>query len=170
MRWCIVGNFGVLLMYFVPVILYQQNGTYFRFGWHSDLVVVSVPIDTLERYIGCLVIITAARIMEVIVQEIAHPILGFSIYNPDKKVITDFSKNELQIYANLMYLVEGFKYIFKIIINITQFDLALVGMVVGEITSVYTIRMLLNAKRFEPDGKGRPREPLLPLVHPNRWN
>ena len=29
------------------------------------------------------------------------PVLGFSIYNPDKKVITEFTKNELQFYAML---------------------------------------------------------------------
>ena len=36
-----------------------------------------------------------------------NPIIGFNIYNPDKKNISDFTKLELQIYGNSMYLIDN---------------------------------------------------------------
>jgi hypothetical protein len=33
------------------------------------------------------------------INDIASPILGFNIFNPDKKTITDFGKCELQFYG-----------------------------------------------------------------------
>ena len=44
------------------------------------------------------------------------PILGFNVYNPDKKIITDFSKNELNFLANLMFTINSIKSIFMVII------------------------------------------------------
>ncbi len=88
------------------------------------------------------------RISHVIIGEIAHPIIGFNIYNPDKKEITEFSKIELQMYGNLMYLIEGFKNILTVMLSITQIDIALISMLVSEVTTIYTINMLLSEKTF----------------------
>ena len=83
----------------------------------------------------------------------AHPILGFSIYNPDKKIITEFTKNQLQVYGNLMYLIDSVRGVFTILVTISQVDIALVGVLVSEITGIFTIRMLLNEKQFIPKYK-----------------
>jgi len=82
------------------------------------------------------------------VSEIAEPVLSFTIYNPDKKNIVDFSKNELQFYANLLYFIDNIRYIFTLMITITQIYLALFSVLIGDITTLFTIRMLLNEKTF----------------------
>ena len=52
------------------------------------------------------------------------------------------------MYGNLMYLIEGFKNILTVMLSITQIDIALISMLVSEITSIYTINMLLSEKKF----------------------
>jgi hypothetical protein len=76
------------------------------------------------------------------------PVIGFSIYNPDKKVITEFTKNELQFYGNTMYLTSSLRYIFEVMITITQIDIAIYSVIISEITTIFTMRLLLNEKRF----------------------
>jgi hypothetical protein len=47
--------------------------------------------------------------VEYIIQDIAGPIMGFNIYNPDKKIITEFTKNELQLYAQTFWFLSSIK-------------------------------------------------------------
>ena len=132
-----------------PIILLNDNTSkYFRWGWNDDLILISIPINTQKRYLYTILFISIMRISHVIIGEIAHPIIGFNIYNPDKKEITEFSKIELQMYGNLMYLIEGFKNILTVMLSVTQIDIALISMLVSEITSIYTINMLLSEKKF----------------------
>tara|TARA_Y100000816_G_scaffold287546_2_gene270495 strand:+ start:331 stop:672 length:342 start_codon:yes stop_codon:yes gene_type:complete len=95
--------------------------------------------------------ITLIRIVKVGVAELTDPILSFTIYNPDKKNIPDFTKNELQFYANYIYLIGSLRYVFTLMITIAQIDLAIFSVIIGEITSFFTIRMLLNEKTFIPE-------------------
>ena len=95
------------------------------------------------------VIIVLNSVIDMLITEFAQPILGFNIYNPDKKVITDFkSKQELQLLANLYWAFNNLRSVFTMLISITQVDLALIKWGVLEITAVYTINTLLSKKRF----------------------
>ena len=146
----ILGSFIVLLIVAIPIfILDNGESKYFRYGWHDDFVLISVKINTKIRYIYAAIFVILTRAGEVFVGEIANPIIGFNIYNPDKKVITEFTKNELQFYGNSLYLIDSTRYIFKVMVLVTQIDLALISMLAGEIISLITIRMLLNEKYFE---------------------
>ena len=149
LRYCIFTNFLLLIFMATPIILLNDNTSkYFRWGWNDDLILISIPINTQKRYLYTILFISIMRISHVIIGEIAHPIIGFNIYNPDKKEISDFTKIELQMYGNLMYLIEGFKNILTVMLSITQIDIALISMLVSEITSIYTINMLLSEKKF----------------------
>jgi hypothetical protein len=85
---------------------------------------------------------------DVMVNEIGSPILGFPVYNPDKKIIDDFTKNQLNFLANSMWFVNGFRTVLMAVITITQVDIAFSGMIVSEIVSIFTVRHLLNCKTF----------------------
>ena len=89
----------------------------------------------------------------VIINEIANPILGFTIYNPDKKEVEEFSRCELQTYANLHWILEAIRSTLMVLVTISQLDIALLRVMYGEMTSFYTIRMLLNEKKFPEDNK-----------------
>ena len=152
LRLCIIGNIGLLVLIIAICVTFRsKEATYLNFGPNDTLVLISVKIDTWARYYCLLGILTFVRITEVVIAEMAHPIIGFNIYNPDKKVITEFTKNALQIYGNTMYLVDNIRGIFMTLIAISQIDIALYGVVVSEMTSVYTIRLLLNEKTFTLD-------------------
>jgi hypothetical protein len=71
-----------------------------------------------------------------------------NVYNPDKKEITEFSKLQLYFYANSMFLINNIRYIFTILISITQIDIALFSVLVEQVIVIFTIKMLLNEKKF----------------------
>ena len=145
---CLVCNFALLLIVIILMILFESKSKYCRFGPQDDLIVISVKIDTNTRYYILLGIITFIKVSKVLIEELGMPVLGFSIYNPDKKVITDFSKNELQFYACSMYLISNLRYVFEIMLTITQVDIAIYSVLVSEFTGIITIRILLNEKEF----------------------
>ena len=72
------------------------------------------------------------------------------MYNPDKKIITEFTKNELNFLSNAMFMVSAIREVFNTVVSITQLDLALVTVIVKELASIVTIRLLLNEKQFIP--------------------
>jgi len=148
---CLLANTVILGAVVTLVTVFATDSAYWSWGWSDDLVVISVKIDTVGKYLGMLAVIATINISKVIVEEIGMPVLGFSIYNPDKKVIDDFTKNELQFFANAMFMVSGLRGVFMMVVSITQIDIALWSLLVSEFTSFYTIRLLLNEKQFPRD-------------------
>ena len=87
------------------MFIFASNSKYFRFVPQEDFIVISVPINNYYRYNILLLIITFVNITKVIIAEIGEPpLLIFNVYNPDKKIITDFTKLQLKFYANAMFL------------------------------------------------------------------
>ena len=153
LKWsCIIYSLFLSIVIII-VFYFQSYDKYFRWGIPDSnkepLVVLSVKIDNYYKYACVLGLIAGIRIIKVGVTEISDPVLSFTIYNPDKKNIEEFSKNELQFYANFLYLIDNIRYVFTLMITITQIDLALFSVLIGEITSLFTIRMLLNEKTFD---------------------
>ena len=147
--WCLLTNIIILFFVFVLIIVYKSDDSkYFRFGPQEDLIVISVQINTINKYIVFNLVTSVLKIFEVIIDEVGFPILSFNVYNPDKKVITEFSKNELQFYTNSMYGVSNLRGVLIIVISVSQFDLALINVIVSELTTIFTIRILLNEKEF----------------------
>ena len=109
---------------------------------------MSVTLDTWTKYIVFQVFIAVIVISNVYINEVAGPILGFNIYNPDKKEITEFTRIELQLYANTIWMINALKSVTMIVISISQIDIALLRVIYGEIMSWFTIRMLLLEKKF----------------------
>lgn len=149
LKKCIFINFALLsLIILVISILKNPNDKYFRFGPNEDLSIMSLKINTKNRYILFQIFIAFTEVTRVVINEIASPILGFNIYNPDKKVITEFDKNELQIMANSMWFINNLISALYIMVTISQVDIAILKVIYSELTCIYTIRMLLNEKQF----------------------
>lgn len=147
--YCLLINTAILLVVMYLVFTFAEaDAPYWKVGPSDDLIVISVKINTYEKYFTMLALIFVIQMSKVFVEEMAMPVLGFSVYNPDKKVITDFTKNELQFYANSMFIVSGLRSIFITMIYIAQIDIAIWNLVVSEATSLVTIRILLNEKTF----------------------
>lgn len=143
--YCVLGNLAILTFVMVLVGVFQDSGSeYFRWGPNESLLLISVKLNTWSRWCLALVVISVVKVGDVFVNEIGSPILGFNIYDPDKTNITDFSKNELNVVANLMWSINSVKQVFLTVITVTQIDLALFSAIVSEIASIFTVRLLLN--------------------------
>jgi len=149
LKYCIITNFLLLSIIIGFIAIMKEPGDkYFRIGPSSDLTIMSVKINSTERYILLQLFIAFTEITGVFINEIASPILGFNIYNPDKKLINEFTKNELQIMANCMWFINNLISALYILVTISQLDIAILRVVYSELTSIYTIRLLLNEKKF----------------------
>ena len=150
LKLCVIGNFLVLAFIITLIIMFDDSGSkYWRFGPFEDLIIVSVNINTWLKYWLLVMIVAILKITQCFIAEIAHPIIGFRIYNPDLHVVKDFTKCELQFYGNSMYLIDAIRSVLMIVMSITQVDIALWGVLFSEGASLFTIRMLLNEKSFE---------------------
>lgn len=152
LRLCVIANFILLLLIIIIFKLCGKGKSdYWNFGPNDKLVIINIEINTYFKYIILLIMIAILKMMNVVISEIANPIIGFNIYNPDKKIITEFTKNELQLYGNTMYLIDAVRNVLMVMVSISQIDVALFGVIISEFTSIFTIRMLLNEKKFTKD-------------------
>ena len=146
---CIAGSAVLTIITLIFTTVFAEEKGWFSFGLSSHLSIAGVVIDTQQKYSVLVFAIVFNSVIDTLVSEFAQPILGFNIYNPDKKLITDFkSKRELQLLATLYWSFNNLRTIFTNLVSITQVDLALIKWVVLEITGVYTINILLSEKRF----------------------
>ena len=93
------------------------------------------------------------KICKVFVNELGMPILGFNIYDPNRKVVEGFTGKELQIQANLMYMMNSISYVFTLQLAIIQLDIAILSVVFSELASIPTIYLLLKDKKFVKNNK-----------------
>jgi hypothetical protein len=147
-RICLFLN--TLLVIFIGFYItnFATNSKYFRFGPNDDFIFISVHINTYDKYISLLILIFFNDLIRVVVQELGEPVLAFTVYNPDKKIIDEFTKSELYFYSNSMYFVSNIRYIFSVLINITQLDIALFSVCVEQLVTFFTIYLLINEKKF----------------------
>ena len=146
---CIAGSAVLTIITLIFTTVFAEDKGWFSFGPSNHLSIAGVIIDTREKYSVLVIVVVLNSVIDMVISEFAQPILGFNIYNPDKKLITDFkSKRELQLLATLYWSFNNLRSVFTNLISITQVDLALVKWFVLEITAVYTINILLSKKRF----------------------
>lgn len=149
LKLCIAGSAVLTIITLIFTTIFAEEKGWFSFGPSTHLSIAGVIIDTREKYSLLIFSIVLNSVIDTLVSEFAQPILGFNIYNPDKKLITDFkSKRELQILATLYWSFNNIRTIFTNLVSITQVDLALIKWVVLEMTGVYTINIILSKKRF----------------------
>lgn len=147
-RICLIVNVLLLSLIATIVFVLDSSSNYFRFGPHEDFVLISVKIDNYDKYFFLLVLITIVNITKILIEDLCTPILTFTIYNPDKQTIEHFTKAELRFYSTSLFLVNNIRYIFEIMITISQIDIALFSVLIEQITGVYTINFLLKEKIF----------------------
>ena len=150
LKWCVIGNTSVLLMLIVVIFAFDNDGRYARFGPSDELIVISVKIDTFAKYGALLCFIAIINTIQILSEDIGNPILGFNIFNPDKKHIVNFTKNELWAFAVIMFSTGAFRNPLLTLLSISQIDIALFSVMVKEIVGVITMRLLLNEKTYGP--------------------
>jgi hypothetical protein len=158
LKICIVGQFLLLIGIIIPTVLLANKGSsYYRFGPNDELIIISIKINTGFKYAILLVYVFIFRVCKAFVNELGMPVLGFNIYDPNRKKIIGFTRNELQIQANVMYTLNAIRSILEIQLAISQIDIAIISAVFQEIASIPTIYLLLKDKEFETVEEKRER-------------
>ena len=154
LKICIIGQFLLLIGVVIPsILLANKESTYYRFGPQENLIIISIKINTWSRYCVLLVYIMAIRVCKVFVTELGMPILSFNIYDPNRKIVEGFTRKELQIQANLMYMMNAISYVFTLQLAIIQIDIAIISCLFSELASIPTIYLLLKDKEFVDEKK-----------------
>ena len=149
LKICIVGQFLLLISVIIPTILLaNKDSTYYRFGPNEDLIIISIKINTWTRYSILLVYVLLFRICKVFINELGMPILTFNIYNPNQKKIEGFTRKELQVLANIMFMLNAIRYALTLQLAIVQMDIAVLSGIFSELAAIPTIHILLKDKEF----------------------
>jgi len=149
LKICIVGQLLLLISVIIPTILLaNKNSSYYRFGPNDDLIIISIKIDSWLRYSILLIYIFIFRICKVFITELGMPILTFNIYNPNQKKIEGFTRTELQILANIMFMLNAIRYALTLQLSIIQIDIAIISGIFDELAAIPTIYLLLKDKEF----------------------
>lgn len=157
LRMCIMFNVVLFMCIAFCVVLFsdENDNKYLRYGPNEDLNILGVKINTWKKYISLQLILIIIQSTDVLINDIANPILRFNIYNPSQKVIKGFTRSELQLYANIHWLVNALRGTLTVLLTISQLDLAILRVIYGEITSFFTIRLLLKEKEFPDEDKNK---------------
>jgi hypothetical protein len=149
LKICIIGQIILLISVIIPtVLLANKNSTYYKFGPNENLIIISIKINTWTRYCILLVYVLFFRICKVFINELGMPILTFNIYNPNQKKIEDFTKTELQVLANIMFMLNAIRHALTLQLSIVQIDIAVLSGIFSELASIPTIYILLKDKEF----------------------
>ena len=148
---CLILNILLLLFISLCTIIFAADSKYFRIGPHDNFLLISVQINTKLRYYFLLILIACNNCIKVLIQELGEPVLVFNVYNPDKKIITDFTKPQLLFYANSMFFIGNTRRIFELMITITQIDIAIFSIIIEQLMSICTVCFLVSEKKFMKD-------------------
>ena len=162
LKLCIIGQFVLLISVIIPIVLLaNKQSTYYKFGPNENLIIISIKINTWLRYCILLIYVFIFRICKVFITELGMPILSFNIYDPNRKKIEGFTRNELQIQANIMYMLNAIRYALTLQLSIVQIDIAIISAIFSELASIPTIYILLKDKEFVKDTKEELKRELL---------
>ena len=165
LKLCIIGQFILLISVVIPIVLLaNKQSTYYKFGPNEDLIIISIKINTWLRYGILLIYVFIFRVCKVFITELGMPILSFNIYDPNRKKVKGFTRNELQIQANIMYMLNAIRYALTLQLAIIQIDIALISAIFSELASIPTIYILLKDKEFIKNTKEELEEELLTNV------
>lgn len=120
-------------------------------GWHNNLKIMGIYINTPYRYFGLMGFIAYNSCVSTYIIDAGKPILGFRIFNPDLKVITDIKRNELRAYAASIYFSDSMCSTLLQFIIINQLDLLIWRVFVAELVAIWTINNNLRDKAFTLD-------------------
>ena len=143
------------------ILLFSQKSSWLTYGWSESLNVIGININTKEKYIVLIVIICTCQITQVIINEVAMSIIGFTVYNPYMNNISEFKRYELDFLTNSMYLFNNLRNLLSLLVSVSQMDIALIQIFVSQIVNMFIVYYLLGKKTFVRDGFFSEATPIL---------
>jgi hypothetical protein len=130
-------------------------------GPSDKLIIFNIKIDTPIKYVYSQLFMVYINFIQIISTEGASQILYFKIFNPDLKIINDFTKNELILYNVSLNFVAAIRTAILTVISITQIDFVILSAIYYQIMSIIITNSFLKLKRFEISNNIDAQEPML---------
>lgn len=106
----------------------------------------------MGAYMALLCLTMAKRAIDTVTGDIGSPNLGFSIYDPTETRVYGFTRYQLQLLANSMWLVQSIGNVFNTMVMVSRLDIALLSVFASELAGAASIYYLLGKKKnFYPD-------------------
>ena len=126
----------------------DTKNSYFHIGWSNQFILISIVINTPFKYFTLCSFIVVSNVSEILMDNIAVPIIQFSTYNPYKKNITDFSRCELESFSNLLFFIQLCRRFLQIFLTLSQIDIAIISWLSSQYSAYIAIKYLLDNKEF----------------------
>jgi hypothetical protein len=144
----LLGNVLVLVIVVTLLGVFDAGSFYWRIGWSDTLTVVSVKIDSPERYGLLFFVIFLVEAIRVAAENIGAPEIEFTVFNPDTHIVTSLTRTELHVYANLLAVVANIRKVLVMMVELSQIDVALWTVACGALGNVLSVWFLLHNKQI----------------------
>ncbi|MAD25982.1 MAG: hypothetical protein CMO44_17605 [Verrucomicrobiales bacterium] len=145
-------SYVVIVVCIVGVVFaFSHSSSYFRFGPNSDFTLAGVAIDTTEKYTWLLVAIFLLRATKTLAESYCEIPLTFMIYDDKRQAIdvaTELSKRAILCTSLLYSTASSMRGLFKILITVSQFDVALADLLFGELIQYMIVHDILSTRTF----------------------
>lgn len=141
---------SVLLILALFFHFYAGSRHYSLFGPRADFEILNVTIDTVEKYIVLLSVITIINVLMVFVNKVVISAIKMTVNNPHVVDIYGISKISLEMYINIILAADTFIDMFSIYISIAKLDILIFCGMMKVICIVMMNRCLLYNKRCIP--------------------
>lgn len=151
LRISITMNFIIMMIIIGCVSFFHEldgYNSYFNIGWSEKFMFISININNPYKYFTLCSFVILMNVTEILMDNIAVPIIQFSTYNPYKSTIIDFNRNELEIYSNLLFFIQTTRRFVLIFITLSQIDIAIISWASSQTSAYFAIKYLLDNKYF----------------------
>lgn len=151
LRISITMNFIIMMIMICSIYFFNEtsgNNSYFNIGWSNKFIFISIIIDTPYKYFTLCSFIVLMNVTEILMDNIAVPIIQFSTYNPYKSTIVDFTRTELEVYSNLLFFIQVTRRFLLVFVTLSQLDIALISWISSQTSAFFAIKYLLDNKHF----------------------
>jgi hypothetical protein len=150
LRLGVVAILSVLLLVGLFFHFYAGSKHYSLFGPRPDFEILNVVIDTNEKYIILLSVITLINILMVFVNKVVISAIKMTVNNPHITEIYGISKISLEMYINVILAADTFIDMLSMYVSIAKLDILIFCGIMKVICIFIMNRCLLYNKRCIP--------------------
>jgi len=144
--WTTIHSFFQILV--IAFFFTFPSVSFISFGPSHKLLVAGIPIDTWSKYFVLLTYVTIAKIIRTATEDTIMPFMQNHCYDTNIKIIYNYGKKEIIGLEFINSVAFKFGHIFDLMVTISQIDLAVYELVVGEIVGSIILTFYLREKEF----------------------
>jgi len=144
--WTAIHSFFQILV--IVFFLTSPSISFISFGPSDKLYVAGIAISSWGKYLALLTYITIAKMIRTTAQDAVIPFMQNHCYDTNVKVIYNYGRKEIIGLEFVNSVAFQFGHIFDLMVTISQIDLAVYELFVGEIVGSVILTFYLRDKEF----------------------